>query len=246
MPRQYALILAGITLAACSQTLPPPSNTAHRSLAPPDNGIDLGPVVEIDTAIQELAQGAKPLILPAKIGLARLEKGRITALPASELTLWRDTAKTFGPEFGDFVIVNTVTLDDKAGPPAGRLRHIAAQQGLDYIFAYSVETVSDDVSTGLGILDLTLIGGYIIPSKDILAKVTLSGALIDVTTGHIHASLVGHGRNRGTSPTQKRRRKRHAIEQRAKDAAVRELADQAAQTLKDLAAHQQSSNHKSK
>lgn len=150
--------------------------------------------------------------------------------------IWRDAATQLGTGFGSFAAVNTFTsVSDAEADVMARVRRAAQQQGLDYVLVYSVNAQADNIGTAFSLLNLTIVGAYIVPTRDIEAQVTLSAAFIDVASGHIHATFVGHGQDGGVAPARRAKRAKASFVQEATDTAVIELAQEASQTLRQLA-----------
>lgn len=232
--------LAMLGVTACSQTLQAGTASEHRG-ASRVQALNAEPAepVNFRSELRALSANAKPLVFPARMGLARIENGGMTPLPEREAEIWRDTATDLGTDFGSFAALNTFTAAPEGGGDVmSRVRRAATQQGLDYVLVYSVEAGADNIGTAFSLLNLTIIGAYVVPTRDIEAQVTLSAAFVDVETGHIHATLVGHGKDGGVAPARRAKRQKTALIQEATDSAVAGLADEAAHTLRQLAEQQ--------
>lgn len=66
-----------------------------------------------------------------------------------------------------------------------RMEHFARSLGAEYLFLYGGTVDYDSHGSALGVLDLTIVGAFIVPSKSIKGIAKASGALIDVNTGRV-------------------------------------------------------------
>jgi len=66
-----------------------------------------------------------------------------------------------------------------------RMRALASSMGLDYLLLYGGTIDRNDSDTPLAIFNLTLVGLYLIPSREAHAQAHASAALIDVRTGRV-------------------------------------------------------------
>jgi hypothetical protein len=66
-----------------------------------------------------------------------------------------------------------------------RMRRYARDLGMDYLFLFGGTIDYDSNATGLSVMDLTIVGAFVVPSKEIVAAGRTSGALVDVNSGHL-------------------------------------------------------------
>ena len=69
-----------------------------------------------------------------------------------------------------------------------RIRLGSARQHLDVVLIYEVFSKTDKSMNPLSIADITLIGGYLLPSKNIKAEGLANAILIDVMQGYPYGS----------------------------------------------------------
>lgn len=151
---------------------------------------------DLDNQIRDIAAIEPDLRFPARIGLARIEKGRLTNGPIEEMQMWGDLAEKLGAPYGEFVPVspfiaamvrpNNKTSKNKfaVSNVVADIRRASARQHLDYVLAYEVSQNTSNASNGLSIANLTVLGMYIIPSRNVKINSTASAILIDVRNGY--------------------------------------------------------------
>lgn len=134
MTRPLALLLTA-TLAACAPAFDLTSGADYLAARAPD-----------DPELRALAAAEPLLSFPARIGVARIEDGRLTVPPAPEAeSLSRLLIRARG--FGEFVPLAPITLD-LAGVSRRQVfgveqaRRLGALQHLDYILLYDVSGAS--------------------------------------------------------------------------------------------------------
>lgn len=148
------------------------------------------------------------LVFPARIGIARIGGGRIATVPAAEVASWLALAKDLGPGFGEFVPVSPLiaglAADAVAAAPRPRqgassgvgqvIREIrlgAARQHLDAVLVYEVRQWGHDDSTVLSVTDLSIIGMWLVPSRNIEAGALAAAILVDVRNGYPYGQARG-------------------------------------------------------
>lgn len=149
------------------------------------------------------AASVKPtLAFPARIGLARVDRGSLEAIPGEEMELWMKAAKNLGKDFGEFVPLSKLVMNVAAGEVMSRddnlttmnmIRLGAARQHVDAVLVYEIYSSVDSEDNLLEVGKLTIIGGYILPSKQYTAKAYSTAMLMDVMSGYpygtIHATV---------------------------------------------------------
>ena len=64
-----------------------------------------------------------------------------------------------------------------------RMQRFARDLGMDYLFLYGGNVDYGTRQSGLSVLDLTIVGAYVVPSRKVDAYARASGALVDLNTG---------------------------------------------------------------
>lgn len=146
------------------------------------------------------AAGVEPLLrFPAKIGLARIENGRLTSIPDTEMTAWAGLAEEAGGQYGSFQPLNLLVAE-MATPAAPdglsrteeivrKIRLGAARQHMDAVFVYEVFGTADNRQNALSVGDLTILGAFILPGRNVEAVGHAEGLLIDVRNAYPYISL---------------------------------------------------------
>ena len=150
--------------------------------------------VNIEDAIKNVAKVEPVLRFPARIGLARIEQGRLTNIPPEELQGWMDLRdKLADGGFGEFMLVNpmvtsmvtdSVKTKDDSISVINQIRLGSARQHLDAVLIYEVASKSEYHDNLLEIGNLTIIGSYVLPSETVETEGYASAILIDVIQGY--------------------------------------------------------------
>lgn len=158
-----------------------------------------GKARRIDPEIREAAAVEPVLRFPARIGLARIERGRLTAIPASETAIWQKMAERHAA-LGSFDVVDPLVAHATAeglgyssdshdvGAMIRLIRLGAARQHLDAVLIYEVGARGGAESNGLAFMDLTIIGGAILPTRSIEVEGVAKALLMDVRNGYPYGS----------------------------------------------------------
>lgn len=151
--------------------------------------------INIEAQIRQAAQVEPILSFPARIGLARIDNGRLSNIPGEEIEAWIKTRDKLGKDFGEFIplsplVTNMVSSsvesqnNSRINNVINKIRLGAARQHLDAVLIYETYSKSDRQSNFLSIANITIIGGYILPSKAIEAEGFANAMLIDVIQGY--------------------------------------------------------------
>jgi hypothetical protein len=150
---------------------------------------------------QELIKAANvepSLTFPARIGLARIDGGQLSAVPGDEIELWMKTAENLGTDFGEFVplsplvasaVNSEVAAIDRVDSVMQKIRLGAARQHMDAVLIYEAYSSVDETSNILSIANLTIIGGYLLPSKQLTTEGYGNAMLIDVLSGYPYGTI---------------------------------------------------------
>lgn len=205
-PILIALILG---LAACGPSIQTSSGAAFIDSAP--NGVPR----MIDADIAKAAAVEPDLHFPAKIGIARVVNGALTLPPAEEMALFAGVAER-NRNLGQFVAVSPLVMSMVTAQPSqisnqrgGRnatqiiqnIRLAAARQHLDYVIIYEVGARSRTGDTPFALADVTLIGGILLPTRNIQVAGVGAAMFVDVRNGYPYgttqtaADLSGYARS---------------------------------------------------
>lgn len=207
-----------------------------------------GDRADVDADVRAIAAIEPTLKFPARIGLARIDNGRLTSVPADEGYIWQETLEGLGPLYGEFVPVSPLIAatvaeysDEKRywNDPAETIANIrrgAARQHLDYALVYEVGSSRQEKANALALADLTVIGMFVLPSRSIEVEASASGLMIDVRTGYPYATLTAHSEKTGVSRAVSEYSSGTALADTAEERAVEKLAIEFEGVMERLAA----------
>ena len=196
---------------------------------------------ETDAAVQKIAAVEPDLRFPARIGLARIERGALVSVPTDEAESWRTAAEDLGPGFGQFIPVSPLIADmvvpqdkTKRITVVNHIRRGAARQHLDYVIAYEVTDTSDSGGNTLRLADLTVLGLFVLPSRDLKAEASASAILLDVRNGYPYLTGSTFADKKSISTVVGSWDRRQKLEDKARNIAVSQIAEEFADGLRDL------------
>lgn len=194
MNRFLLIFILSFVLTACSQTTQTTSGRAYLDqyqYADTDSVGENTQGLTFDQQVREVAKVEPILKFPARIGLARIDRGRLTAVPGDEIEAWMETREKLGDKFGEFIPVNPLianmvsqSVDLKNYNVINKIRLGAARQHLDAVLIYEVYSKSETNKNALAVADLTIIGGYLLPSRAETTEGFATALLIDVLQGY--------------------------------------------------------------
>ena len=205
-------LIALSVLTACGQEVQITSGQAYLARSPawgavePMRGTALTPV---DEAVREAAAIEPLLRFPARLGLARLQGGRLTPVPSEEADAWIALAERLGPGYGRFLPIDPliVQFTPSAAPgeprrsPIDTIRIGAARQHVDAVLIYEVVSRGQSSATPFSVLDLTIVGAFLVPSRTVAGEATAYATLVDVRNGYPYGNAMSQGRDRGIATT---------------------------------------------
>lgn len=150
-----------------------------------------------DKEVKLVAEIEPSLRFPARIGLVKIYNGKITNLSPEEVESWTKVKEEMGEKFGDFIPVSSMIAEmvyssqnrntKRHGNPVEIFRKVrlgAARQHLDYVLVYEVFSSTKTTKLASSIANWTIIGGYLIPSRQIKTTGHANALLLDVRTGY--------------------------------------------------------------
>jgi hypothetical protein len=195
-----------LLLLGCGADVQTSSGSEYLAARPdyrPASGTDL------DRAVERAANVEPLLRFPARFGLARISGGRHVPVPPREADAWIAFAAAH-PDYGSFVPISpvisemTVASLDLPGAwnnnPIVAIRLAAARQHVDAVLVYTVGGTREDQASPLSLLDLTIIGAYLVPSRGVAGTAIASGLLFDVRNGYPYVTLTTNATDRGFVP----------------------------------------------
>ncbi len=168
----------------------------------PGQSKDMKPTIE--QRLREAAAVEPTLSFPARIGIARLERGQLSDIPNAEGAAWAEFVEQQGKDYGEFVPLSLLVagmfsgLADETAQSwtsesarlMNRIRLAAARQHLDAVLIYEVRSKQDKNDNLLALGKLTVIGGFLLPSKTSEAEGFATGLLIDVMQAYPYANML--------------------------------------------------------
>ena len=187
--KAFTVITTALTITACSAHTQLTSGNDYLSRYSPSQAQMSS---SIDEDVRQIAAIEPNLQFPAQIGLARIERGRLTNAPSDELGAWGQLADDLGPAYGEIVpvspfIASMVRPENTklhAEHVVSDIRRASARQHLDYVLVYEVNNTSENESNALSLADLTILGLYVLPSRNVKVESTASALLLDVRNGY--------------------------------------------------------------
>lgn len=246
--------VAALLLAACDYAVQTTSGADY--LARYDAAVAASPApqrsathTDTDALVREAAAVEPILTLPARFGLARIENGRLTAIPAAEAELWANVAAKHGA-MGAFVPVSPLIAETTAAAFRGRagccrsdaetavrtIRLGAARQHVEAVLIYEVGARARRGLTPLALMDLTIIGGYFLPTRSIKARGLATAVLLDVRNGYPYGSASAEIDLSGLSATWGKGHRTETLRERAALEVAQKLVPEVDAMLAKLAA----------
>jgi len=189
-----------LLLSACSEFATQASSGRDWLAAHPPGSVNLNPG-DIDNAVREAAAVEPTLRFPARIGIARLDRAQLTAIPLDEGKAWTEAATRLGASYGEFVpispliaaMLEPVRDSDVRVDPVRRavedIRLAAARQHLDAVVIYEVDATADTKANPLSLAEWTLIGAIVLPTENVKAQGIAQAILLDVRNGYPYGTV---------------------------------------------------------
>ncbi len=163
----------------------------------------------LDPDIRAAADVEPILAFPARVGIARIDGGRFSAMPPAEGEAWAAMSKELGPGWGQFVPISPLIFALTAPPRSGygsavpgcrhagdclaaiqqtvrEIRVAAARQHTDVVLIYEVVGQGEASSNPLAVTNLVLLPMFFMPSQDVAAEGRAQAVLLDVRNGYTY------------------------------------------------------------
>ena len=220
------------------------ANYSGKHSVEPDNKT----LTSINHEIAEIAAVEPALVFPARIGIAHIHRGKLTSIPSEHMEAWLPLQKRIETGLGEMVpisplisaMVNTSESRDTVDSVVNRIRRGAARQHVDYVLIYETHQPKQAVEkNGLSFTDLSVIGLFVLPSRNIDVEASASAILLDVRNGYPYGTASGFATRDGAATSYQAWDKRRSMEAMAEKAAVEALAtdvdDMLDQLMEELA-----------
>ena len=192
----------------------------------------LASTASLDREISAIAAVEPSLVLPARIGLAYIDKGRLASVPAEHAAAWAPLRERIEPRLGEVVPISPLItgMVSKTAPRFERdqtianIRRGSARQHVDYVLVYEVTDTDTTSGNALKAADWSILGLFLLPSREVEVKAAASAVLIDVRNGYPYGTASGLATEDGLATSHSAGDKRRKLKGRAADAAVEALA----------------------
>ncbi len=163
----------------------------------------------VERAVFDAANVEPNLRFPARFGLARLQGGSLTNIPSEEAAAWLALAAKAGRSYGTFVPISPLIASMADSAESGTERYsgvdriciAAARQHVDAVLIYEATGQATDKVTALSVLDLTIVGAFLIPTRAVGGQAKAYALLVDVRNGYPYGTATSRRRNRASPST---------------------------------------------
>jgi len=150
----------------------------------------------LNQKIREAAAIEPVLKFPARIGIARIDHGDMSLIPQEEGAAWRDMVEKLGSDFGTLVPISPMLAEmsedsrslsksnDSKLDVVNKIRLGAARQHVDAVLIYEVNANINKEPNILALGNLTIIGGFILPSQSMESEGHANAVFMDVVQGY--------------------------------------------------------------
>ena len=196
-----ALIMLALLLAmtGCSAGL------SHRE-SPGDFGNFVNSLYENQNPQNPGDDGRGTLRLPAKVVVAQMgevaPRERVLEYLQTERTLFTSVQAMPGNVIEHPIHNETVdAARQRQQRQIERMRRVATDLGGDYLYVYGGTIDHDTNSNPFSVLDLTIVGAWVAPGKNVRAEAKASGALVDVRSGRVMVLSTAEARKKTLAST---------------------------------------------
>lgn len=230
--KHLILAMGALSLCACATTTQYTSGKDYLARYDKDVALSTANAGFIEADIRNIASVEPSLEFPARIGLARIERGKLISVPQDEIEAWASLHRRLGPSFGDFVpvsplIASMVSTTAKRNPQArdvvDNIRRGSARQHLDYVLIYEVSDTSDYQQNALQLADWSILGLFVLPSRNVKVDSTATAMLIDVRNGYPYGTATAFAKRKAVSTAMGSTTRKTKLQNKARVIAVKEL-----------------------
>lgn len=183
---------------------------------------------EILAAPVYLEEGARIGVLPVETGYAPDPDLPLAAVPASLSTALEGS--------GLYEVTTEVSTGFPTGVGIGGLRELAARYRSDYLLLYRHRFIDRSYVNEWGVMWLTVLGAFFVPSETLETAGVLEATLFDVKTGTILFTVYERVTQSSAENIWHNDRKRREMKQALLEGAAKKLADQVVWKSQRLAA----------
>ena len=236
--RSVSLVALAAVLAGCTSSGLSPRETDRQNYSSLVYSLYELPATPADAADAPLAAPPK-LARPARVAVAQVgEVAPPQALLAklrgrpdlfSRVESISGTTAPIGPggEFPQQAAYSSPApgSQEQVRLDVSRMRRMARDMGMDCLLVIGGTMDYATHGNGLAILDLTIVGAFVVPSKEITAKATAAGALVDVESGRVVLTASADAGKGGLASTATQEGGELNVLRQARDEVVDKLAD---------------------
>ncbi|MEL6756785.1 MAG: hypothetical protein AAFP81_10155, partial [Pseudomonadota bacterium] len=109
--KRFTAATALLVIGACETSLQTTSGADYLARYDSSYSTTTPVYADVDEDVRRIASIEPNLSFPARIGLARIEHGRLTALPEQDARIWQAQLEQLGRVYGDFVPVSPMIAE---------------------------------------------------------------------------------------------------------------------------------------
>jgi hypothetical protein len=189
-----------------------------------------------DAAAQQAADTRGPLRTPLRVGVAQVGE---VAPPDAMMDRLRREQRLFAAVQPVPAIFGEASANKVDGAEARRrvrmMRQHAQDLGLDYLLLYGGTIDYGSQETPTSVMDLTIVGAYVVPSRDVKAAARASGSLIEVRSGRVVLSASAEGARQKWVPAMSQGGAKVEVLEGLRDEVVGKLAEEVVGRVKERA-----------
>lgn len=186
-----AIILA--LLGACSTTQLT-SGAAYNSRPMPLSQFKSASSHGLNAEIRSIADIEPDLQFPARIGLAKIEHNKLQPVPLKDLNIWQEARDSLPFAAGEFIPLSPLITASVSKPLKNdvsyaelllaNIRRGSARQHIDYVLIYDVTHYGETKRNAFSAADISILGLFTLPSRDVKVASSGSAILMDVRSGY--------------------------------------------------------------
>ena len=235
-------LTAGVSMMGCSSTGLSPREVPGRTQSAYLHALYDVPGATASSSSAQPLGPPRPLRLPT--GVAVVQVGEV-APPQTMIDALRKEPAVFArveslPGTETFNAHTDYTRDGAnrvvARPSLAGLRRMAADVGMDYVLLVGGTIDHASAGTPLSLLDITIVGGFIVPSRETRATAKASAALVDVKSGRVVVSSSAEAKRSSLVPAASVAAERPKLLEALRDDVVGKLGTQVLVDAKNRAA----------
>jgi hypothetical protein len=187
-----------------------------------------------DPTIEQSFARADQLRLPARVAVYGFERNRFGTYSDGKGAQFEKALEADDAHFSEVLPIPKFLAQEGRARDVETLRRSAAKAHADTILLYEQEVEMDQSTSPLVLLNLTIVGAWVIPTVSYETRLETTAALVDVRNGVIYATLHDERRGVGTSPSALAADAAKETKARLREEAFKEMAASLKQKLDRL------------